>query len=176
MSTILRRLPFSEKDDIAFVRGESVRVKAYQIIAWVSLTIERVTTWEHGAPSFPAILDPGHNHNVSIQEEQLIRWAGLRPETLPILGHARQGGRRVPLHGANLWIHHNEPGQRDRFANRTPHPLALLQGIAVYPRESGFPRLPLIGLRALATNNLVFTINGRRREVDLRTQRKWWPW
>ena len=91
-ATILRHLPFSERDDIAFVRGERVRVKAYQIIAWVSLSVKRVATWEPGTPTFPAILDPGHNHNFSIQEEQLIRWAGLRPETLPILGHAREGG------------------------------------------------------------------------------------
>jgi hypothetical protein len=176
MATILRRLPFSERDDIAFVRGERVRVKAYQIIAWVSLSVKRVATWEPGTPSFPAILDPGHNHNFSIQEEQLIRWAGLRPETLPILGHARQGGRHLPLLGASVWIQPNERGQRDRLTNRTPHRLALPRGIAVYPVGSGFPPLPLIGLRALTTNNLVFTINGRRREVDLRTQWKWWPW
>jgi hypothetical protein len=158
------------------VRGESVRVKAYQIIAWVSLSVKRVDTWEVGTPSFPAILDPGHNHNFSIQEEQLIRWAGLRPETLPILDHARQGGRRVPLMGANLWIQPNVPGQRDRSANWMPHRLVLLRGIAVYPRGTGFPPLPLVGLRALATNNLVLTINGKRREVDLRTQPNWWPW
>jgi hypothetical protein len=176
MPTILRQLPFAERDDIAFVRGERVRVKAYQIVAWVSLSVERVTTWEPGVPSFPMIVDPGHNHNFSIQEEQVIRWADLRPETLPVLGHIRQGGRRVPLRGANLWIHPNEPGQRDRFANRAPHRLDLLSGIAVYPRESGFPPLPLLGLRALATNNLVLTIHGTRREVHLRTVRKWWPW
>ena len=73
MSTILRRLPFAERDDIAFVRGERVRVKAYQIIAWVSLSTERASTWEPGMPSFPMILDPGHNHNFSIQEEHVIR-------------------------------------------------------------------------------------------------------
>jgi hypothetical protein len=75
-----------------------------------------------------------------------------------------------------LWIHPNEPGQRDRFANRVLHRLDLLSGIAVYPREFGFPPLPLLGLRALVTNNLVLTIHGTRREVNLRTVRKWWPW
>jgi hypothetical protein len=176
MSVILRRLPFSEREDIAFVRGERIRVKAYQIIIWVSLSSRRAITWQPGTLSFPAIVDPGHNHNFSIQEEHLIRWAGLRPDALPILDRIRQGGRRIPLQVVDLWIHYNEPGQRDRLANRTPYRLKLLTGVAVYPSGAGFPPLPLLGLRALATNNLILTIDGKRRQVNLRTARKWWPW
>jgi hypothetical protein len=177
MSAILRKLPFSQTDDIAFVRGDNVRIKAYQIIAWVSLSLKGMEVLEAGTPSFPAIIDPGHNHNFSIQEGHVIEWAGLRPQTLPLIGHIREGARQVPLQGANVWIHPNEPGQRDRFASRIPHCLSLPRGIAVYPFGSGFPPLPLLGLRALATNDMILTIDGKRREVHLRTERsKWWPW
>lgn len=176
MSAILRRLPFSDREDLAFVRGGRVRVKAYQIIAWVSLSIECAVAWEAGTPSFPAIIDPGHNHNFSIQETHVVRWAGLQLETFPVIGQIRQAGVRVSLRAANVWIHPNEPGLRDRFASRVPKRLDLLSGIAVYPTESGFPPLPLLGLRALATNDLVLTIDGKRRQVHLRAARKWWPW
>ena len=176
MPTILRKLPFSQSDDLAFVRGESVRIKAYQIIAWVSLSLKGVEILEAGTPSFPAIIDPGHNHNFSIQEDHITEWAGLRQQTLPLIGHIREGGSQVPLQGANVWIHPNEPGQRDRFASRKPYCLSLPRGIAVYPSGSGFPPLPLLGLRALATNNLTLTIDGKRRQVHLRTAGKWWPW
>lgn len=56
-------------------------------------------------------------------------------------------------------------------------PLFLLQsrpGIAVYP-GSEYPRLPLLGLRAIGENRLTLKMDGVRREAALRTPIRWWP-
>ena len=42
------------------------------------------------------------------------------------------------------------------------------EGIVVYPDELG-PRLPVLGLRALAANGLHLTVDGDERQVWLRT-------
>lgn len=73
---------------------------------------------------------------------------------------------------ADLWIHPNVPGQL-LAADREPYRLRLDEGIAVYPNNgSNFPRLPLLGLRALTDNHLHLTVSGWRRRVTLRTRRR----
>jgi hypothetical protein len=55
-----------------------------------------------------------------------------------------------------------------------PFPLQLPEGIAVYPSdESNYPRLPLLGLRAIIKNELKVVIDGKRQHVSLRSPR-WW--
>src|SRR5436309_2488755 len=76
---ILRKLPFSDvSHTLQFAGG--VVVRPYQIVVWVSLSAGDAL--EPDARRFPAILDTGHNHNFSIQESQLLTWAGLSPELL----------------------------------------------------------------------------------------------
>jgi hypothetical protein len=168
MPKILDRLPIPTKDDIASVQGEMVRIKAHEIIVWVSLSMPNVVELAPNVHRFPAILDIAHTHNFSIQEQHLIRWAGLRPEMLHVLGGIRQAGRRLPLHEADVWLHRNRPGQRDELLDRPPHRLILSRGIAVHPSESGFPRLPLLGLRAIVSNRLHLAVDGECQSVNLR--------
>jgi len=169
MAKILSRLPIATKDDAVSVREEMVRVKAYEVIVWVSLSVKHVLELARGTPRFPAILDTAHTHNFSIQEQQLIRWASIRPEMLHLVGALRQAGQRVPLHAADVWVHRNQPGERDRLLDVPPQRLILPRGIAVYPSGSAFPRLPLLGLRALISNRLHLVIDGEHREATLRT-------
>src|SRR5207245_389060 len=103
MPWILDRLPIATEDGVGFVRNEMFVVKAYEIIIWVSLGV-RGTASPSGAPRFPAILDPAHTHNFSIQEEHLTRWAGLQLERLHATGAVRHLGRRVPLYAADVWV------------------------------------------------------------------------
>jgi hypothetical protein len=105
---ILRRLPFRDVPSTVEVVGETVEVRAYQIIVWVSLGVGGVLGAE--APRFPAVLDTGHSHNVSLQEHQLDHWAGLPLETLERLGTILVNRQEVPLGEADLWIHRNRPG------------------------------------------------------------------
>jgi hypothetical protein len=156
------------------VRGEAVRVRPYQIIVWVSIGPRRDSAWDPRTPHFPAILDPGNNHNLLIYASQLLRWAGIRPESLPLLGALRERGRRVPLYAATVWLHRNLPGTRD-VGEREPYPLILEDGIAVDPDEgASAPHLPLLGLRALTDNRLRTMIDGERRRLSIRTGAPWW--
>jgi len=151
------------------VRGEPMRVRPYQIAVWASVSVAGQLAWDRRTPVLPALLDTGTNHNFSIYHSQLIRWAGMRPELLRVLGHARVGGKRVSLNAATVWIHPNVPGKQE-VSNREPYPLILEGGIALLPDEgTPFPHLPLLGLRALTDNHLRLAIDGRHREVSLHT-------
>lgn len=175
MATILRRLPYFNHMTTLTVHGETVRVKPYQIVVWVSLGLEEEQDWNPRAERIPAILDTGHTHNLSIQRRHLVEWAGIHPESLSELGHISERNQRLTRHSASLWLHTNQPGHRDRFAARQPYRLDLEEGIAVYPDDgSNFPRLPLLGLRALTDNHLHLIVSGWRRMVKLRTRWRWW--
>jgi hypothetical protein len=173
MAKILDRLPIAVRDDVAFVGRECVDLKAHEIVVWVSLSNQKVRDWQPGTVRFPALLDTAHTHYFSIQEQHLVRWAGLRPEMLRLLGHLRHAGRRLPLHAANLWLHRNVRGERDRLLDRPPQLLEIRRGIALSPVGLEFPRLPLIGMRTMLDNHLHVRLDGERRRVNLRTP-DWW--
>ena len=154
---ILRRLPVREAPDALDVGGEAIPVRAYQIIVWVSLSVE--DTLAADASRFPAILDTGHGHNFSIQERQLVHWAGVIPGGCAKLGAILVNRQEVPLQRANLWIHRNRPGTADLLPN--PVRLAIPEGISVYPASAlGPPRLPLLGLRGLVRNQMRLVVEG----------------
>jgi hypothetical protein len=174
MPRLLDRSPFPAQADEVAVRGERVRIRADQIIVWVSLSARSVVQQSPAAVPFPAVLDTGQNYSFSIQERHLIEWAGLRAESLGLRGHARDRLQRVVLRYANIWIHANEAGSRDRLADRPPVLLTARTGIAVYP-PGDFPRIPLLGLRTIGENGLILKLDGVRREATLRTPIRWWP-
>lgn len=174
MPHLLDHMPFTEEAGEVVVRGERVPVRANQIIAWVSLTLRRVMSPDPRAVPFPVILDTGHTHSFAIQARHLVEWAGIDIEALPRLGYVQDRDVRLPLRAANLWVHANERGMRDRLADRPPHPVEAKYGIAVYP-TGNFPRLPILGLRAIAENGLVLKVDGPTRKATLRTAYKWWP-
>jgi hypothetical protein len=48
--------------------------------------------------------------------------------------------------------------------------LEMPEGLIVYPESAPNPgRLPILGLRALVRNRLTFVINGKQRELTLKT-------
>jgi hypothetical protein len=164
---ILDRLPIPNSDALAFVRNESVRIKKSEIIVWVGLTSIETPRRNPPATRFPAILDTGHTHNLAIQTSHLKRWAGIDPNTLRQIGNIRHGDVRLPLHVANVWLHRNESGKSTVLEE--PHCLTLSRGIAVYPDSANYPRLPLLGLRALLSNELHLIVDGQHASVTLRT-------
>lgn len=174
MPTLLRRLPIPTAATHWVVRGEAVRIKPYQVPVWVSLTRREFPEWDPRIWRFPALIDTAHNHNFSIQQRHLVRWAGVSPQSLRRLGYITVGQRRIPLLEADTWLHRNVPGQLAP-AEGLPFALFLKEGIAVYPDDSAhFPRLPLLGLRAIIDNRLHLAVSGWRRSVTLRTRRRWW--
>ncbi len=163
---ILRQLPFLDAASTIEVGGESVAIRAYQIVVWVSLSVSEVL--EVQAPRFPAILDTGHNHNFSIREKQFVKWTRISLGALTRLGQVLVNRQEVPLFAAHLWIHRNRPGRSELLLR--PYRLELPQGTALYADGlPGAPRLPLLGLRGLVSNKLRLTIDGVNRLVSLRT-------
>ena len=63
---ILDRLPYSADATFVAAPGASVRVKLYQFILVVSIGLQTLREWDPRIPGFPAILDTGNNHNLSI--------------------------------------------------------------------------------------------------------------
>jgi hypothetical protein len=176
MPVILRQLPFSDRPSTSVVGGALVAVRPFQIVVWVSLTDQQATELPANTPKFPAILDPGFSHNFAIPSRHLYAWTGIPAQTLPVLQRARINRTPVLMYAADVWVHPNRPGERDRFTPARPLRLNMAGGIAVYPPDTpGEPRLPLLGLRALALNNLHLTIDGQNRRVTLRTARRLWP-
>lgn len=151
------------------VRGHSLPVKPYQIIVWVSVGVADLE-WDARTPAFPAILDTGNTFTFTLFQRQLIQWAGMQPQLLRALGTIREGGNLYPCYKADVWLHSNVPGRVDRRTDQAPLRLSLRKGIAVYP-DGGprSPHLPLLGLQALAENNLHVTIDSERRLVSLRS-------
>ena len=172
MPVLLDRVPFpGESAQIAF-RDERILIRADQIIAWVSLTIRRITIPNPLAIPFPVVIDTGLSHTMAIRRSHLISWAGLDPSLLGITGAVRDRGQRIPLRSANIWFHSNRCRSRDVDEDRPAFGLAAPRGIAVYP-EGDFPRLPILGLRVIAENNLILNVDGPRREASLRTAPRW---
>jgi hypothetical protein len=175
MTAILRKLPFFEQPTSVLVRGDQLAIKPYQIIVCVSLAYRGQDELAPNTPRFPALLDLGLSYNFAMVEDQLLRWAGLHPQSLPVLGRARLSGLPADLLEAEVWVHCNQMGQRDLFSNQYPFRLELQRGIAVYPRDTpNAPRLPLLGLRTLRWTNLQLTVDCRACQVALRTPRRFW--
>jgi hypothetical protein len=165
--TILKRLPIAEEPSLLGVHGAQLKLRPYQIIIQVSVSPFR--DWDSRAPIIPALIDTGLNHHFSMQEQHLSRWAGIHPESLSKQGKMWEGGRTADLRRAYLWIHRNEPGRRD-LRDAEPFLVPLQEGMAIYPADgSNYPRLPLLGLRAILKNNLKLDIDVKRKHASLRS-------
>jgi len=115
-----------------------VRVKPYQIVVEVSVNLQALMQWDPHMPGFPAILDTGNNHNLSISRRHLLRWAGLQPEALRIIGAIRERQQQIPLHAASVWLHKNRPGER-ALREQEPHTLNLRDLTWHEERETPIP-------------------------------------
>ena len=158
------RLPyFSEKTKIT-VQNEIIEIKAFQIIVWISISNDKASRWDPRLPRLPAILDIGTTHNFALTENHLKKWAGIHKTSLPKIGSARLEGIKSTLHGAGLWLH----------SDAEPYELSAFEGIAVL--DGDWPRLPILGLRALTNSKLQTFIYGDTKQLVIRTPPKWyWP-
>ena len=157
---IIRRCPFyDQRTTVATAAGE-LTVLPYQLIVWVGIRVGEVES-----NAIPTVIDTGHSHNFSVAEHQLREWGQFDPTGLATLGYAIVNGVKVPLKDAELLLFSNQPGTRDALLGA--HRLSISQGIAVYP-DTGGPRLPLLGVRAMASSGLRVTIDGRRRTFSIR--------
>jgi len=175
MARIVYELPFFDKSTKVEVQGQEHRVFPLEILVWVSLAPRGVREIPARTPKIPAILDPAFTDGFLIHQHHLRHFAGLLPEHLRRLNDAlRTHDRVIQLHAANLWLHRNEPGQRDSFAEVSPFLLELPRGIGVSTDEAVYPRLPLLGARALRTAGLKLFVDYERCRLSIRTRRRFW--
>jgi hypothetical protein len=153
---ILDRLPYHDQPTALSFGPWTIDVRGHQIIVWLSL--------RHLV--FPAILDTGHSHNLTISSRHLTEWAGV--DDLESIGEIEVNGRRMIQYRADLRLLRNQP--RTRRPRPETFSLNVDEGITVMPEETpGAPRLPLLGLRPISRGGLKLVIDGKRREVTLRT-------
>lgn len=174
MPVILHRQPIPRQERFVVVGPAPVRLRADQIIVWLGLSTRPRSEPPARNRCFPAVLDTGHNHFLSIRAVDLRNWAGLSPDTMQQIGEIRERGRTIPLRAAALFIYSNLRGREEPDFSRSPTHLELPRGIAVYD-EGDFPRLPLLGLRAVLHNRLRLTIDGTRMTATLTRPTLWWP-
>jgi hypothetical protein len=118
---ILDRLPIPDRPQIISVGGGAVQVHRNQIIAWISIN--------DVLRPFPAILDTGHGHNLSIAAGQLARWSGA---TLNRVGELEVDGVRVVQYAAEVRLHRIVRGKAG--LTDASYPLEMPQGISVIAR------------------------------------------
>jgi hypothetical protein len=175
MPTILRKLPFSDGFSTVQVNGQPLRIFSYQILVWVSLGPRGVRLLDRLTPRFPAVLDTEFTDSFLIHQQQLQACAGLHSEHFRTFNqYLRTHNRQIPLHVANVRIHPNKPGERDRLAGRAPFLLELHRGIGICRDPDLYPRLPLLGARALRQAQLQVFLDYRRCRVSMRTPRRFW--
>ena len=174
MSLILNALPYRSREyrlRDPLTDAAQYLIRQNQIVCWASLTPENSEEPRgNDLPKFPVTIDTGNGRNFNIREEQLASWAGLT-NLVEVFGtNVLVNGQRVSLRKATLWLYRNIPSQLNSDINVAPFPIDFSDGIEVFT-DSGapaFPRLPLLGMRALHVSRLELTINGPDRRVFLR--------
>ena len=118
---ILDRLPYHDRPTALSFGPRTIDVRGHQIIVWLSLR----------QLVFPAILDTGHSHNLTISSRHLAEWAGV--DLLEPIGEIEVNGRQMIQYRTDLRLHRNQPGTRQ------PRPetfsLNVDEGITVIPDE-----------------------------------------
>ena len=133
-----------------------IRLKPFQILAWVSLTHRGLERLPPQTPRLPALLDTGHNHNLSLREEHLVPCGLTAPwpwSSSPLKVRDSSGvEREVPRLLVDIWLHADASQP-----NASPYPLRLgFRGAACYLTAGPVagPHLPLLGLGALCAGSL----------------------
>jgi len=161
---VIDRQPLHEAASEVWTPDGIGLVKPLQIIVMVSLSLGDVL--EPGSRRFPAVVDTGLNHNFAIRRDHLDRWTALR---LPNRKSITIRKQEIPLAAAHVWLYRNEAGAKAP-SDLPPIRLRTPEGIAVFPDSAPNPaRLPILGLRALVRSDLELIIDGKRREVTLKT-------
>ena len=133
------KLTISSKPTTVSSPAGPVKLKAFQIAVPIRLSIHGVLSQE-----FPAVLDTGLSHNLSMREEHLQQWIQLPAKRTGIVSI---NGLPVPTVQVDLVLEGKTFPLRD--------------GMAVYPPQNPFaPRLPTLGLRALVRNKVRLVIDG----------------
>ena len=167
MTAILQGLPFGPSAADFIADNQVIKIKPYQIVCWASLTNRIHPRLPTGSKRFPVLIDTGHSGSFCLHERQLREWAGIESAKLHLITQRRVNGIRSDVREAVLWIHANALGSSKLDSTRSAVRIELPEGIEIAPASIGYPRLPLLGLRTIASNSLNFIVNGKSKNVTL---------
>jgi hypothetical protein len=106
-------------------------------------------------------------HNFSINEALLESWLNLRIDRFRPRALTKVDGEKLPLRTAELVLHRNVPTTKTIGGDH--YDLSIPQGIVVHPKTTAYPRMPILGLRALVNSRLRVVIDGRKLVVSADT-------
>jgi hypothetical protein len=138
-----------------------VKLKPFQAVISVSLSHQHVEQLPPGAPRFPALVDTGNNHNLTIGPDHLLA-SGLNA---PLLWGSQPlrlrdaSGKEVEVHRllVDVWIHSNRPELADQ-----PYRVRLgVRGATCFPAAGPLtgPPLPLLGLSFFCTGSIALDLH-----------------
>jgi hypothetical protein len=177
MMAIIRSMPLADGRDLT-IQGRSYRPGRRRAVVSVSIAEVGTTGPGPSRPVFPAVIDTGFNGAFALRLEHLTKWAGYDLRSFTRLGFANSTRGFIERVGANIWLYRNVRGSRELVRNN-PLLIEIDGGIQVLlPPPPGAvdarPEEPLIGMRALITNQLELRVDGKRRQFSLYCRRKWW--
>jgi hypothetical protein len=169
---ILDRLPLLTRTENITFGQRHVRFHRDEILVWLSIGLPGERDPQRISPPFPAMLDTGNGSAFYLHEHHLLQWAGVRPDSLTLLGTRQVNQRDVPSRDADVWVHPNTPGTWQRAPGKRPFRLDNKEGIAVgppVPDQVMFPRVPLLGVAALRSNGLDFWFDSKAAQCHVWT-------
>lgn len=178
--SVVHQMPYFGFAHRLDVNGEDVEILSHQPVVWVGLAPvgQSVPAADH--PVFPAIVDTGCNTTFIISPTKLAKWCKVDWRDIPFHHgvELKHQGVPVPHRRANLWIYANRKGTLEVNRKRSPVLLELDLGIAVFGdgvqvgvRETTrliAPRLPLVGMQALAAADLSLAVDTARKDLTIR--------
>lgn len=173
MPAILENLPIPTAEIVTgfSINNNPVNFKPLQIPVWLCISRHQDAPVCPRTNPFPAILDTGNSHFLSLGEHHALQWTECHPNTLTIdrRVHVRVSGGilQVPLVRCRIWLYPNIPGQIELDRRREPIRIDS-DGIVLYPKDTSpdFPRIPIVGMQSLILNRMTLTIEGDRARVD----------
>jgi hypothetical protein len=165
------RLPIARTSTVVPVHGKSVVIHPYQFIAWVGIQSVYPSADAIAPLAFPAIVDTGCTSSFIISPHHLRDWCGIEWNQLPLMRSVerKHDSIPVPYRRANVALFKNTTGRRDDFEFTSPVVIEISEGIAVFgdgipvgvdaTRRLKAPRLPLLGMRTLASQGLRMELN-----------------
>jgi hypothetical protein len=189
---IIRRLPFYETSRELEIGGKTFFLLRHQIMLCVSVAHPGIEELPDKAKRIPAILDTGCNGEFVLQSQHL-RDAQVSPEHLElldphtskrkVLSNRKSGylnGCPVVTCPAAVWLHRNIPGKHvwdqahkamrinlNEDIRITTGPRTVRVDDEEEQKEEYWPRLPLLGMAALANANVQVRINFRHKYVSI---------
>ena len=166
MPNLLHRVPLMTTERTVRPGGVPVVLRGYQPVAWVRLVPWGGRPGPRAVP-FPAVLDTGHNHSFLIPSSLFEAWTGESPDGLITYRVVPANGVSVGCYGFNVEVFGMRAGEpTERVVGR----LETDRGVAIIPpeHEGRFPRLPVIGVRALCASRVTLTVDGDGRTYTLK--------